>query len=367
MNAERLMDVVFPARDQSFARVVEGLSEPETGRPADNLITNEDSFARVSDDLERLAPEGGVYLGVGPDQNFTYIARARPRLAFVLDFRRRNALLHLAHKALFAIAPDRVSYLARLTARTPGPLPEGPTADDLVAAFEGVEMDRRRLDATIADVAGYLGPLGVVGADEWPELATILAKLAGPGTNARFLALPMYPTFGHLVRSRDRLGRPAHFLAREDWYQTVRTTQIGDQVLPLVGDFAGPKALPALADWLRHRHLGLSVFYISDVEFFLLRSGRFATYIANLRKLPWLEGAVLIRTSTREIPHPERHPGDSSTTILRPVAPFLEAAGAGRIRTVDDLLRPMNRSAPVGKREGRGLAASIERWGCLLG
>ena len=341
MTFERLMDVAFPARDQSLARVISDLSEPETGRPADNLVTNEDSFAGVADGLDRLAPKGGVYLGVGPDQNFTYVAHASPRLAFIVDFRRRNALLHLAHKALAALSPDRVAYLERLLGRRAKGRPADPAADDLIAAFEGVELDRARLDSTIAEVASFLHPLGVVADAEWPELATIQAKLAGPGLNARFLALPMYPTFGRLVRSRDRLGHPAHFLAREDWFQAVRNAQIGDRIIPLVGNFAGPSALASLADWLRRRGLAVSAFYASDVEFFLLRSGRFATYAANLAKLPWAEGAVLIRTSTREIPHPDRRPGDSSTTILRPVAPFLEAARAGRIRTLEDLFSPM--------------------------
>jgi hypothetical protein len=337
MTPDRLMDVVFPARDQSLGRVVAALSEPETGRAADNLVTNEDSFARVANDLRRLAPRGGVFLGVGPDQNFTYLAHALPRLAFVLDFRRRNALLHLTHKALFALAPDRSSYLARLTARQPGPLPRDPSADELVAAFEGLEMDRARLDATTVEVASYLRPLQVVADNEWPELATIQAKLAGPGLKARFLALPMYPTLGQLVRARDRLDHPAHFLAREDWYQTVRAAQVGDRILPLVGDFAGSHALGSLGAWLRRRDLAVSVFYASDVEFFLLRSGRFAAYAANLAKIPWAEGALLIRTSTREIAHPDRLPGDSSTTILRPMMPFLEAAETGRIKTLEDL------------------------------
>ena len=336
MTPDRLMDVVFPARDQSLARIVAGLSEPEAGRAADNLVTNEDSFARVAD---RLEPGGGVYLGVGPDQNFAFIAHARPSLAFVLDFRRRNALLHLAHKALFALARDRVSYLARLFSRQPKKLPPDPSADELVAAFEGVAMDRTRLDATIADVASYLRPLGVVDDPEWPEIATILAKLAGPGLNSRFLALPMYPTIGQLIRSKDRLGRPAHFLARQEWYRVVRDAQVGDRVIPLVGDFAGPTALATLGDWLRRRSLAVSTFYASDVEFFLIRSGRFPTYATNLEKLPWAEGAVLIRTSTREIPHPERRPGDSSTTILRPVAPFLEAARSGRVKSIEDLFK----------------------------
>ncbi|WP_435009601.1 hypothetical protein P12x_000859 [Tundrisphaera lichenicola] len=337
MNIERLMDVVFPARDQSLARVVSALSEPETGRPADNLVTNEDSFARVAGDLEARAPKGGVYLGVGPDQNLTYVARSRPRLAFVLDFRRRNTLLHLVHKALFALSPDRLSYLARLTARSTEWLPQDPTVDQLVEAYSAPEMDRGQLDRTILDVAGYLGSLGVVGEAEWPELARIQSKLAGPGLKARFLAMPMYPTLGHLMGTRDRSGQPAHFLARESWYRSVREAQLGDRVIPLVGDFAGSKALPALAAWLKGRHLALSVLYMSDVEFFLMRSGRFAGYAENLARLPWLEGAVVIRTSTREIDHDDRAPGDSSTTILRPAGPFLERALAGKFRTIDDL------------------------------
>jgi len=334
MIFKHLMDVTFPARDQSLARVVADLSEADAGRSADNLITNEDSIGRVAD---RLESGDDVYLGVGPDQNFSFIARTRPRLSFVLDFRRRNALLHLMHKALFALGPDRAGYLERLLARRPRKLPVNPSSDDLIAGFEGVTMDRDRLGSTIAEVASYLRPLGVVAEEEWPEIATIQAKLAGPGLNARFLALPMYPTLARLIRSKDRLGHPSHFLAREDWFQVVRAAEMGDRVIPIVGDFAGSKALASLADWLRQRGLRISTFYASDVEFFLLRSGKFPAYIANLARLPWSERAVLIRTSTREILHPERAPGDSSTTILRPVAPFLEAAMLGRIGTLEDL------------------------------
>ena len=337
MIPERLMDVVFPARDRSISKVVADLSEPDAGKAADNLLTNEDSFARVAGDLDRLAPSGGVMMGVGPDQNFTFMAHTRPSLAFIVDFRRRNALLHFVHKALLAMATDRVGYLARLTARSPRSLAADPTIDQLIDAFGGVEMDRAFLEATIARVESYLRPLGLVEDGEWPEIAKMQAKLTGPGLNARFLALPMYPTFQRLIRAHDWQNQPAHFLARDDWYQTLRDAQLGDRVIPITGDFAGTHALKALGDWLRHRGLALAVFYASDVEFFLLRSGRFDAYAANLDHLPWHKGAVLIRTSTREIPHPERHPGDSSTTILRPVGPFLEAANAGRIKSVADL------------------------------
>jgi len=318
----RLADVVFPARDRSFAQVVAELSEPESGPPADNLVSNEDSVFRLGD---RLAPAGGVYLGVGPDQNLTLIAQTRPKLAFVIDFRRRNALVHLVHKALTTLAPTRADYLACLLARTPRNLPENPTADDLVLAFTQAPFDRARLEAETRAVADTLRPLGVVAETEWPALATIQAKLAGPGLNARFLALPMYPTFARMIASRDRLDQPSHLLARESWYQTVRAMHRGDRIIPITGNFTSPTTLPELADWLRARHLAVSVFYLSDVEFFLIRSGQYPTFAAHLARLPWSEAALLIRTSTREIPHPDRLPGASSTSIIRPVARFLEA------------------------------------------
>lgn len=334
---ESLAELLFPSRDERFDRVLRALSQPQSGPHGDNLMSNEDSYPRVAGELARRVPPGGVYLGVGPDQNFTLVAHARPRLAVIMDYRRRNLLVHLLHKALFSLGRDRVSYLSRLLARRPGPLPANPTAAELVAAFAPAGLDRNRLRAITAEVAAVLGPLGVVDGREWNEVATIEARLAGPGMSARFLALPMYPTLGHLIETKDRASRPAHILAREDLYQRVRDLQLGDQILPIVGDYGRSPALPRLGAWLRKHALRISLFYISDVEFFLLRSGLFATYIENLQTLPWHQDALIVRTSTREIAHPARVAGDSSTTLLEPIAPFLAAARAGRIKTADDL------------------------------
>ena len=333
-----LRSLLFPGRAaEDFAGLIAALSEPSSGPHADNLITNEDSFPRVAGALERRAPGRGVYLGVGPDQNFTYIAHCRPSLAIVLDYRRRNLRLHLLHKALFMLSKDRASYLSRLTARRVDDLPDDPTADQLVSAFDGAEFDPALLGRTRNEVAALLRPLGVLGDDEWADLATIQARLAGPGMDAKFLAMPIYPTFGELIRTPDRDGDPAHLLALEQHYRAVRRVQLDDRVVPLVADLAGEAALPRLADWLRDRGLGVSVLYVSDVEFFLLRAGRFDAYLANLDRLPWRDGALIVRTSTREIDHPARVPGDSATTIAVPAAPFLADARAGRVRTPDDL------------------------------
>lgn len=335
-----LADLLFPARDPRFGAEVRALSRAESGPAADNLVSNEDSYPRPCGQIVRAVAPGGVYLGVGPDQNYTLMAHAQPALAVVVDYRRRNLLLHLLHKALFALGRDRVGYLERLTARRPAGLAADPSPADLVAAFRAARFDRGLLEATRAEVQHVLRPLDVVGDAEWPALATIQAKLAGPGLDCRFLALPMYPTLARLIATTDRLGQPAHVLSSDRLYGRVRALHLGDRVLPLVGDYGQPDGLRPLAEWLRRHGLAVSVVYVSDVEFFLLRSGRLKTYLANLALLPRTDEALIVRTSTREIAHPERVRGDSSTTIARPLAAFLEAGQAGRIRVLDDLFAP---------------------------
>jgi hypothetical protein len=57
-------------------------------------------------DGTRTVP-GRAYVGVGSEQNFTYIAATRPVIAFIVDIRRGNLDLHLIYKVLFELSADR--------------------------------------------------------------------------------------------------------------------------------------------------------------------------------------------------------------------------------------------------------------------
>jgi hypothetical protein len=138
---------IVPARAQAppspvFAALVEELSEPGGDFGGDNLISNEQSYLHVMPALERAGISGGAYIGVGPDQNFSYIAQIKPAIAYLIDIRRENLLLHLLFKALFAEAPSRVEYLSLLTGR---PLPErgatwkDATIDTIIAHIDANE------------------------------------------------------------------------------------------------------------------------------------------------------------------------------------------------------------------------------------
>ena len=101
-----------PSRDhRSFASLSARLSEQGGYFDSDNLISNETSYLHVMPKLRELGVSGGVYIGVGPDQSFSYIAKIRPKMAIMIDIRRDNLLQHLLYKALFSRARNRVEYL----------------------------------------------------------------------------------------------------------------------------------------------------------------------------------------------------------------------------------------------------------------
>src|SRR5688572_13195192 len=100
-----------------FADRIAALSEPGGYFDTDNLVSNEASYVRVVPELVQRKIRGGAYIGVGPDQNFTYIAAIRPSIAFIVDIRRDNMLLHLLFKAAFGVADTRAGYLSLLCGR----------------------------------------------------------------------------------------------------------------------------------------------------------------------------------------------------------------------------------------------------------
>src|SRR4029078_11943367 len=107
--------------DASFWKLATDFSEPGGYFRSDNFVSNEEMFQFVIPDLKKITKPGGVYLGVGPDQNFTYIVALQPKIAFIFDIRRQNMMQHLMHKALIEASKDRADFLSRLFSR---PRPE---------------------------------------------------------------------------------------------------------------------------------------------------------------------------------------------------------------------------------------------------
>lgn len=334
-----------PPAPPSFARQVEQLSEPGGAFDTDNLISNETTFLRIAPDLAAMGVHGGAYLGVGPDQNFSYIARVQPAVAYIVDIRRDNLLLHLLFKAIFELAPSRVEYLCLLTGR---PLPpkvrswDDAPVEQIASYVDATEADATLFPALRQRIDAIITKTGVaISHDEWQTIARFHQTFVRDGLGLRFNTFGRrpqfyYPTFRDLILATDAQEHRLSYLASSASYQFVRNLEQRDLVVPVTGDLGGSHALHAIADDMTRRHVRLSAFYVSNVENYLFRDGRFPRFLENLARLPRAQDAVVIRSIFG---------GGPSVSAIQPLERMLGDYEAGRYRTYNDLVGASLRKA----------------------
>jgi len=334
------------SRDQ-FARYIDEWSEPDGFFDTDNFISNETSYLHVVNQL-RSTPPGGVYIGVGPDQNFSYVAHTRPALAIIIDIRRQNMLQHLLYKALFDLSSSRAEFLARLFSREPLRAPAGAGLPDLLRAVRSAATTDARYKANLLSVQDRLlkGYGLKLTADDLAKIDYVYSTFHRDHLDLRFSSFGRqnalrYPTFEDLLLETDRSGRVLqNYLAAEETFLWLKKFQAQNRLIPVVGDFAGPHAFKAAAGFLRRHGQRVTVFYTSNVEFYLFRGSAWARYIENVRSLPFSDGAVFIRAyfENSGLPHPMNVAGHRSTTLVHEVDDFLADEAAGRNRSYQNVV-----------------------------
>ena len=338
-----------PLADSTFARLVARVSEPGGFFDTDNLISNEASYLHVLGAMRRLDVTGGAYIGVGPDQNFSYMAQVRPRIAFIVDIRRDNLLQHLFFKALFELAHNRAEYLSLLVAH---PVPEGSGRDqrsieELIAHVDSTAPRRDLFDSTRARIDAAIARYGVpLGARDRETIGRIHESFFEAGLDLRFTSFnrgprSYYPTFRQLLLETDLTGKQGNYLAREDDFRFIKSLQERNLVIPVVGNLAGDHALREIARVLEERSETVSAFYVSNVEFYLFQDGTFPLYARNVAALPRDERSVLIRSyfgGGFGGFHPQRVPNCYSTQLLQTMASFAREASSGGYATYSDVV-----------------------------
>ena len=340
-----------------FPRLVAEFSEPNGWFDTDNLISNEKSYLHVMPRLERAGISGGVYIGVGPDTSFSYMARIRPSVAFIVDIRRDNLLLHLLFKALFQMSRNRMEYMALLTGTPP---PEDLASwndsdiDEIVTYLDGQlassassdpSIDNRLRETIEETVRETIAGFGVpVSAKEMETILRFHGEFTSKRLSLRFnstgrLPRSYYPTYRELLLETDREGRQFSFLAREDDFQFLRSLQQRDAVIPVVGDLGGTHALAAIGRWMRDHNHRLSAFYVSNVEDYLFRDRVFGQYIKNLNRLPPSDRSMVIRSVFGRWRLRDSAPGYYSTSTIQDLDEMLTNFSSGKYRAYTDLLR----------------------------
>jgi hypothetical protein len=317
-----------------FGGLVERISERGGYFDTDNLISNESGYLKVVDALVRTAGTGGAYVGVGPDQNYSYIAALRPEIAFIVDVRRDNLLHHLLLKALVERAPTRVEFLAGLHGVSPPDDTEawrGRDIEEVVAWIDGAPRLSDGLDPVHAEVAARIDGYGVpLSEDDHATIRRFHQTFIDAGTALRFTSFgrpprPYYPTYRQLVLETDVDGDRASYLASEDAYEVVRDLHLANRIVPVVGDLSGSTALREMGVVMREHGVQLTAFYASNVEFYLWQAGTFGRWVDNVAALPVAPGAVVIRSyfSNTGRAHPSSIPGYYATQSLQPISVLL--------------------------------------------
>jgi hypothetical protein len=343
--------------DQQFWTLSNQMSEPNGHFRSENLVSNEHTFQYVIPSLERRV-RGGVYVGVAPDQNFTYIAAIKPKIAFIVDIRRGNLLQHLMFKALFELSADRAEFVSRLFSK---PRPKGlgaeSTVEAIFEAFGRVDTSETLYKQNVRDIHDVLlkrhgfklSPEDMQQLEgiywhfywEGPHLRYTMSAPVPTGSSNRgfgFNRGTNFPTYEDQVQQADWEGRSRSYLATEETFAYIKAFEEKNLLVPVVGNFAGPKALRSVGKYARDHQEVISAFYVSNVEQYLFQDNIWTSFYQNVATMPVDDVSTFIRSvSTRMGYTGPMQWRDGRATALDPMKASIRDFRAGRIRRYYDL------------------------------
>ena len=301
-----LTRVRTPARlsDQDFWKLVTDTSEVNGFFRSDNLLSNEISFQRALLPLSRATRTGGAYLGVGPEQNFTYILALKPAISFIIDVRRGNLDLQLMYKALFELSTDRADFVSRLFSRErPASLGATASAKQIFDAVLDVSPTDDYYLKNLSDIRNQLMTVHhlPLPEDDLKGIEYVYRAFYSMGPLIQYSPVgiagsSVQPTYAELMQANDGWGNERGFLASEANFSAIRDHERRNLIVPVVGNFSGPKAIRAVGRYLRDHKVTVSAFYVSNVEEYLRGDGTWNIFCGNVATLPLDRYSTFIRS-----------------------------------------------------------------------
>jgi hypothetical protein len=129
----------------------------------------------------------------------------------------------------------------------------------------------------------------------------------------------------------DDAGEPQSFLSTEENFRFVKGLEEKNLLVPVSGDFGGPKAIRAIGAYVEKQGAVVSAFYLSNVEQYLFQDGKARTFYENAASLPVNDRSVFIR------PYSLRRAAWASEPLC-PIAGFIREVRGGRVATNNDAL-----------------------------
>jgi len=299
--------------DEEFWKLSDSMSEANGEFQSENLLSNETGYQVAIPVLKQFVKPDGVYFGVGPEQNFTYIAALRPKMAFIIDIRRQNMVEHMMYKALFELSSDRAEFVSRLFSRKrPAGLNTSSTVDELFSALATAPRDESASAKTLKEMQDLLLQKHHFGltAEDQSALAHVYSVFAQYGPDINYSSGANGgggrggTTYADLMTTNDGAGRQLSYLASEESYRFLRDLETRNLIVPLTGDFGGPKAIQAVGKYVKEHGAVVTMFYTSNVEQYLFQgadnqghlNGGGMNFYKNVATLPLDSSSMFIRS-----------------------------------------------------------------------
>lgn len=307
MGRTRAVDVPQRLTDAEFWALSNDISEPNGQFQSDNLLSNEIGFQTIIPALKTTV-KPGVYMGVGPEQNFTYIAALRPKMVFITDIRRGNLDLHLMYKALFEMASDRVDFVGMLFSKArPEGLASGASVSEIFKKYDSLPVSADVHAAVWKRIVDHLtkSPHSLpLPKDDIDGIQYVFDSFYAFGTAINYRSSSgsgfgggrgggQMATYETLMLTNDGAGVERSYLANEELFGVIKDLETRNMLVPTVGNFAGPKALRAVGSYIREHGETVMAFYLSNVEDYLT-GGLWQSFCNNVSTLPLTEASTFI-------------------------------------------------------------------------
>ena len=338
----------IPARlsDTEFWSLINQVSEPGGYFRSDNILSNEILFQTVIPRLLETTRRGDIYLGVGPEQNLTYIAALEPKMAIIFDIRRGNLHMHMLYKALFELSADRAEFLSRLFSKPrPAWLGSSVSVDSLFNSYWYVATDSALYRRNLAAVKDHLVRTHgfALTADDLAGIDYVYDAFyyGGPSITYSYPRAPQaqYPNYADLMVQNDGVGMQRSYLASDAIFRRLKDLQTRNLIVPVVGDFGGPSAIRAVGDWLRARDAVVGAIYVSNVEQYLFQGDAWRRYYESVATLPIDSTTTFIRSVGGQFGGGGGGGGLRLPSVLSSVEALIAEYRAGRINAYYDVIR----------------------------
>jgi hypothetical protein len=340
--------------DEEFWKMIEDFSENGGSFNSENFSSNELGYQTLIPKIQSIVKPGGVYMGVGPEQNFQYITGLRPKIAFIVDIRRQNMIQHLMYKAAFEMSANRADFLSVIFSRKrPAGLTDASTAVELFDAYSAVlkddalaETNRRAIKDLLVRKHGFgLTEDDQLTMDHVFDVFAAYGPALNYSSNINGLGQVVIGrggannvAYSTLMVAIDENGINRSYLASEESFRFVKEMEQKNLLIPIVGNFGGPKAIRAVGAYLKEHGAIVSAFYLSNVEQYLFRPPQggasiHTQFYQSVATLPLDASSTFIRSGNQ----PTRGRG-GLTPMMSPILDILGAFREGIINAHADVL-----------------------------